>query len=115
MIFGQPIERVVDEEVPDRPAVNSVKVDGAAPGSVVAIGEKLRRVGVEIISLRPKVVIDHIQKDHHATRMSALNEFLEMLGTSVSAIRSEWVYTVVAPISSAGEIRYRHQLQRGNT
>ena len=50
MVFGQPVESVVDEEVPDDSAVGAIEVDAVSPGGRVPISEELWRVGPEIIS-----------------------------------------------------------------
>ena len=73
MIFGQPVKRIVDEEVADDSAVRTIEVDALAPRRTVPIGKKLRRIRPEIISLRTKMVVDDIQQNHDSAVMSALN------------------------------------------
>ena len=46
VIFGQPVERVVDEEPAHLVAVGPVEVERGAPGRLVAIGE----VGAEVLA-----------------------------------------------------------------
>ena len=76
MVFVQPVERVVDEEVADRPALWAIEVDPVAPRSTMAIGKELRRVGSEIIPFRAKVVVDHVQENHDSAFVRALNQIL---------------------------------------
>src|SRR5260370_39246887 len=73
MVFGQPVERVVDEEVPHDSAVSAIEVDAVSPGSRVPISKELWRVGPEIISFRAKVVVDNIQQDHQSAVIGTLN------------------------------------------
>src|SRR5258706_2479008 len=112
MVFGQPVERVLDEEVPHGTAFGPIKVDGTTPRSAVAVGKHLWRIRIKVISFRAKVVVDDIQQDHDAPTMGALNKLLEILGTAIVAIGREGVDAVVAPISLAREVGYGHQLQR---
>src|SRR5258706_439119 len=112
MVFGQPVERVLDEEVPHGTAFRPIKVDGTTPRSAVAVGKKLWRIRIEIVSFRAKMVIDDIQQDHDAPAMGVLNKLLEVFGTAVGTIGCEGINTVVAPISPARKVGDRHQLQR---
>src|SRR5258706_11580138 len=112
MVFGQPVERVLDEEVPHGTAFGPIKVDGTTPRSAVAVGKKLWRIRIKVISFRAKVVVDDIEQDHDAPTMGALNKLLEVLGTAVGAIGRKGIHTVVAPISPARKVGDRHQLQR---
>src|SRR5690348_13921229 len=64
VVLSQPEKSVVDEEVAHGTTAASVKIDGVAPRRVVSISKELRSIGPKIITLWPKVVIDHIQKDH---------------------------------------------------
>src|ERR1700733_4378914 len=73
MILGQPIQGVVDEEIPDRPASGAIEIEGIAPRGVMTIAEKLRRIKPEIVSFRTKVVVDDVQENHHAARVSGLD------------------------------------------
>jgi hypothetical protein len=73
MVFGQPVESVVDEEVPHDSAVEAIEVDAVSPGSRVPISEELWRVGPEIISFRAKVVVNNIQQNHESAFMGTLD------------------------------------------
>ena len=46
MVFSQPVERIMDEEIPHSSAFIAIEVDGATPWSVVAFGKKLRSIGI---------------------------------------------------------------------
>src|ERR1700678_1017994 len=78
MVLSQPVQSIVDEEVPHRPALCAIEIDCVAPRSMVVIGEKLRSVEADIISLRAKVVVDDIQENHHPADMRGLNQLLEV-------------------------------------
>src|ERR1700693_3849785 len=107
-ILRQPIQGVVDEEVADDPAFRSIEIDGVAPGSLVPVGKKLRRVGVEIISFWAEMVVDHIQQNHHSMVMRTSNQAFEIFRAAVRAVGREREYAVVTPIALAGEVRNGH-------
>jgi len=46
MVFSQPVERVMDKEIPHGSAFIAIEVDGATPWCVVALGKKLRSIGI---------------------------------------------------------------------
>src|ERR1700721_2180937 len=98
MIFGKPEESVVDKKIADCPAITTVEIDAIAPRSMVAVGEKLRRVRVKVISFRAEMVIDHIEHHHDAAAMSALNKFFEVVGPAVAAIGGKWKDAIVTPV-----------------
>src|SRR5208282_1067760 len=111
MIFGQPIEGIMDKEVPDDLAFRAIEVDAVAPGSTVPIGKELWRVRTEIISFRAKMVVDNIQQNHHSAVMGASDKLFEIFGAAVSAIGREREDAVVTPVALAREVGNRHQLQ----
>src|ERR1035441_1722772 len=110
LVFGQPVERVVDEEVPHDFAVGAIEVEAVSPGSRVPISKELWRVRPEIISFRAKVVVDNIQQNHQSAVMGTLNQLFEIFGSAVSAIRSEGEDAVVTPVALAGKVGDWHQL-----
>ena len=113
MKLFQPVERVVNHEVAHLPAALTVVVDRRAPRGVMAIGEERFGIGVEIIALRPEVVVHHVQQHHHAAHVRLLDEVLEIVGAAVSRVGREGQNAVVSPIALAGKVRQRHQLDRG--
>jgi hypothetical protein len=112
VIFLQPVQRVLDEEFTHRGAVRPVEVDRRAPGGVVLLAEEIFRVGVQVVSFRPEVVVDHVQQHHQAARVGGLDQRFQFLRPAVAAIRREWQHAVVTPVARAREIRQRHQFDR---
>ena len=80
MVFFQPIKRVVNEKVSDCPALRPIKIDRLSPRGAVAVGEKLRRIQLKIISFGPKVVVDHVKKDHETLRVGRLQKCFKSSG-----------------------------------
>src|ERR1700683_2674147 len=95
MIFDQPIERVMDEEISNCAAMRAVEVDGVAPRGGVPVGEELWRVKVKVVSLRTEMVVDNIEEYHQPSLMGTLHQFLQILGAAVDAIGREWKNSVV--------------------
>src|SRR5262249_14630017 len=63
VVFLQPVESIVDEEITHRPAVVAIEVDGCSPGGVMPLGKELGRIQTEIVSFRTEMVVDHVQYD----------------------------------------------------
>src|SRR5580692_8882046 len=89
IIFSQPVQRIVDEEITDDPAVWTIEIDTVSPGSTVPIGKELWRVGPKIISFRAEVVVNDIQQNHHSALMGALNQLFKILRPAVNTVGSE--------------------------
>jgi hypothetical protein len=106
---AQPIERVLDSEPPHFAVLI---IDRIAPRRV-GLGEKLRRVSSEIISLRSEVVVDDVEKHHEAALMRGVDQRLEIVGPAIGAVRGVKQDAVVAPVPASKEIGDRHQLDRG--
>jgi hypothetical protein len=62
VIFGEPIERVVDDETPDAVTQSSIVVDGASPGRVVVVRVIRAELG-QIVAFWADVIVDHVE--HH--------------------------------------------------
>ncbi len=62
VIFLEPVERVVNEELPHDSAVGVVEVHGVAPRCLVARREELRCIVAEIIAVGPEVVVDDVEQ-----------------------------------------------------
>src|SRR4030095_5818673 len=59
MVFNEPIEGILNDEVAYRITVRTVIVDGCSPRGPVPIG-KIRTKVAEIIALRPQVVVHNV-------------------------------------------------------
>ncbi len=110
----EPVERVLDVEFAHRLRRLAVKIDRRAPRRVVALGEEMLRVDVEVVPLRPEMVVDDVEEHGEVARMTGVDEALQILGPAVAAVGREDQHAVIAPIPLAGKIRYRHQLDGGD-
>jgi hypothetical protein len=112
--FLEPVEGVVHVEAADGGGRVAVEIDGRAPGRVPLFVEKaVPGVDVQVIALRPEVVVDHVEKHHHPPPVGLLDQGLQLLGGAVVAVRGKEQHAVVAPVAAAREIGHRHQLDGG--
>jgi hypothetical protein len=68
------------------------------------------RINPEIISIRPEVVVNDIEDDGEAQRVSFVHERAQIVRRSVKTRRREEIHAIIAPAVFAGEIRHRHHL-----
>src|SRR6185503_11801491 len=61
-----------------------------------------------------EVVVDHVEEHHQAGLVRRLHQGLQLLGPPVDRIRRVGQHPVVAPVAPAGEVRERHELDRGD-
>src|SRR2546421_257031 len=111
MVLVDPVARVV-HEVLAHPA--ALEVDRRAPGRLVPVGEKLRRVLVQEIAFRSEIVVHHVEQHYQSGGVRRLHQRLQVLGAAVAAVGRIRQHTVVAPVPLAAEVRERHQLDRGD-
>ena len=60
------------------------------------------------------MIIDHVEKHHQPAQMRLVDQRLEILGPAIGAVGRVPQHAVVAPVAGSGEIRQRHQFQRGD-
>ncbi len=113
VIFGQPVQGIVDDPAANTVTFRAVVVDGLAPGCVVGVGEAGTKFG-QVVPFRPQMVIDHVEHDRQAVLVAGINQLLEAGGAAVARLRSIQVHAVVAPISSSRKFRHRHDFHRGD-
>src|SRR5262249_48647482 len=75
----------------------------------VEIGE-VGAVLVEVISFWAEVVVDDIQTDSEFFRVRCIDKFLQVGNGAVGVLERKRENAVVSPVSSARELRERHQL-----
>ncbi len=109
-VIAQPRQRILDGEAPH---LRHVVIDGLAPGRAVRRREERRGIMTEVISLRPEVIVDDVEKHHQGVLVCRIDERSQIFGATVGAVGCERQHAVVAPVPPSGEIRDRHQLDRG--
>src|SRR5688500_11776244 len=99
VIFFQPIESVMNKKISDRATTIAIEIDRGSPWCLMTFGEKLRRVHMEVVAFRTKMVIDHIQQDHQPFVMSRIDKLLKFFWASIGTIRSIGKDAIIAPVS----------------
>src|SRR5262249_34971126 len=115
VVFLEPIERVVNEEVAHHGAARAIEVDGCAPRSLVARIEELRSVEVQVVTFGAKVVVDHIEYYSESLAMGGGYQRLELVRAAIGGLRSVRQRPVVTPVAQAGKGADRHELDGGHT
>ncbi len=108
-VFGQPINRVLDEETPHR---FPLKVDRIAPCGRLVVVVEIGRVGSQVISVRSEMIVDDIQEDHQTQAVGGIDQAFQVLRRAVGGVRRIRQDAVITPIARPGEIGDRHQLDR---
>ena len=87
----------------------------AAPHGVCDVGaEEARRIGGEIVPVRPEVVVDDVEEDHQAEAVRGVDQGLQIVGRAIGGVGREGQHAVVAPVALAREIVDRHELDGGD-
>lgn len=107
----EPPERAPDEEPPDLVRAGSVEVERPSPRRVVPIRE-VRTERVEVVPLRPEVVVHHVEHDGEAARVAGVHQTPEPVRSAVRALCRVGADAVIPPVARAGKLRDRHELDR---
>src|SRR6202023_3396159 len=83
MVFLDPIAGVGADELTNRPAVRPVEIDGLTPFILVAVGEIAFGKALQVIPVRTEVVVDDVEDDGDAERVSAIDEAAEIVRPAV--------------------------------
>jgi hypothetical protein len=115
-IEPQPVEAIITQpakRIPDREGAHlrHAIIDRAAPWRL-GLGEEVRRVAAEIVSLGAEMVIDHVQKHHQPAQMRFVDQGFQIVGSAIGAVGRVPQHAVITPAALAGKIRKRHQLER---
>ena len=78
-----PIERVLDDELPHRRRCRAVVIDRVAPGRLVTVGEKVAARRAQIVPVRAEVIVDDVEHHREAARVRRVDEGLEPLRAAV--------------------------------
>src|SRR2546425_3450471 len=110
VIFMDPVQGILDKEIPYAGTVFSIEIDGRPPSRSMPAGKEGRVECAQIIAFRTQMVVDHVENDCQAETVSRIHEVGQLLGPAVTARRCEQSNAVIAPIALAGKIADRHQL-----
>ena len=74
--------------------------------------EEVVGIGVQIVPVRPEVVVDDVEHHHQPARMRRVDEGLQIVRRAVGLVRRVEQDAIIAPAAIARELRERHQLDR---
>src|SRR4030095_9906529 len=111
--IAYPVAGVFNKETTDCIAVRYSEIERQAPGGSVAIGKIRCEVG-KIISFRTEVIVNDVENDGQTLAVARIDEALEATRSAVGILHSEWINTVIAPVSVTGKLPDGHKLYRGD-
>src|SRR6202162_6383374 len=114
VIFGQPVQGIVDHPAAHAIALRPIKVDGLAPGRVISIGETRSKLG-KIIPFRTEVVVDNVHHHRESVSMAGVDKSLQAGGAAVGRWWRVEAGAVVSPVAISGKLGDRHNLDCGDT
>ena len=111
--FFEPIEGIGNKKIAHRAAMRAVEIQRRTPRGAVTVRE-VRAEFAEVISLRAKMVVDHIENDGQSANVSGIDEPLQAQRPAIRILRREDVDAVVAPVSRARKLGHRHDFDGGD-
>src|SRR2546423_2036890 len=108
-----PVERVLDKEVPHFITIWPVKIQGRSPRCVIAVRE-VRSILRKIIAFWSQVVVDDIQRHGQALTVRGVHEGLQLARRTITIVNGARINAVVSPVSLSGKLRNRHQFNGVN-
>src|SRR3984957_11382141 len=85
VVFGHPIERVVDDKAADSIAAGVVVVYRASPRGAVLICE-IRSELTQVVAFRTGMIVNNVQHNGEARLMASIHEALQAQGTAVGRV-----------------------------
>src|ERR1700748_2245465 len=104
----QPIACVI-AKIP--PHFGSAKIQCRTPGRKRVFAKKFFGVKPQVISVRPEMVIDHVEHHTDPQIVSTCNKFAEVIGCPVTFCRGKGQDPVVSPVTRPGKGCDGHQFQ----
>ena len=108
--LADPVARVAENEIARALRVLAVEVQRFAPFGVVARAEVVRAEALQVVAVRPEVVVDDVEDHGEPERVRAVDEALECIGVAIHVIRRKQLHAVVAPVPAARALGDRHHL-----
>src|SRR5262249_8107517 len=97
MEFCNPVTGISKKELAHWPGILAIEVQCRSPLSGVTVSKIISGKPLEIIAIRPYMVVDHIENDTNSQSMSSINKTAEVIGCAIESRRREEIHTVIAP------------------
>src|SRR5262249_46346397 len=89
----------------------AVEVNRLAPLVLVAVREVVLGELLQVVAVRPEMVVNHVQDDAQAGGVGAIDEAAEVVGAAIYPRGRKEIDAVVAPAKSSKEIGDRHAFE----
>jgi hypothetical protein len=109
MIFGHPVKSILNDESPDVITPRPIKVDSRTPWRLITVS-KIRRVITEIVSLRPQMVVNDVEKDGQAFPVAGISEILQPVRSAITILGGIKIDAIIPPVPFPRELGHGHQL-----
>src|ERR1700712_3255846 len=109
-IVVQPHQRVSDQELAHDGPIAPLKIDGRTPTGRMTVAEEFFGVAVQIVQLRPEMIIHHVKVHHQIQSMSRPQKTLEVLRRAIARIGCIQQHAIVAPVMAPRYVVDWHQL-----
>src|SRR5437660_10179432 len=97
------------------PAFIVIEVYRLAPFVLVTVREIMLRKLLQIIPIRPEVIVNHIENDTEAQPMRSIYERAKIIGRAIEPSWREQIDSIIPPTKSARELGDRHHLKHRNS
>ncbi len=75
--LGKPVQHILREVVAH---FTTAEINRRSPRGMTIVAEELRSVEREVITVRPKVIVNHVEKDHQTVIMRFIDQRLQVIG-----------------------------------
>src|SRR5713101_5906608 len=113
MVLGDPVQGIVDEVAAYLGAAFAIEVHSLTPRSLMTVSE-IRAVLTKVVSLRPQMVVDHIQHHSQSFVVGGVDQSLQALRATVRRVWSVEMGTVITPVSLSWNLHHWHEFHSGD-
>ena len=100
--------------VKKRAHLGPAEIDRRSPRCMTVLAKELRCVEMQVVPVRPEVIVDHVEKDHQPMVVRGIDQRLQVVGRPVGGIGRIRQHAIIAPVAQTREIVDRHQFDRGD-
>src|SRR5690606_23454947 len=75
---------------------------------------EVRAKMIQVIAIRPQVVVDNVQQYRQPLVMASIDQALESFGSAISVMRRIQCHTIITPAMTARKFRHRHEFHMSN-
>ena len=103
VIFVDPVQGILDEELADQLALGTVEVDGGPPGSAMLSGKVIGTEEAEIAAIGSEMVVDDVEQHRHSQAVGDVDQGTQVVGAAVAPGRCEEGDSVIPQFRRPGK------------